>query len=80
MILRGLKNAGVLEVLHERIGRRPAVYVFPQLIAISEGGGGSETLMTHKCCGVTYFDFHDSQQSLGVIHVPQRCVLQEAMK
>ena len=37
-ILRGLKNAGVLEVLHERIGRRPAVYVFPQLIAISEGG------------------------------------------
>ncbi len=36
MILRGLKNAGVLEVLRERIGRRPAVYVFPQLIAISE--------------------------------------------
>jgi Fic family protein len=32
-----LQNAGVLEVLHERRGRRPAVYVFPQLIAISEG-------------------------------------------
>jgi Fic family protein len=37
-ILEQLKNAGVLEVLRERIGRRPAVYVFPQLIAISEGG------------------------------------------
>ena len=36
-ILKGLKNAGVLEVLRDRIGRRPAVYVFPQLIAISEG-------------------------------------------
>ena len=36
-ILEQLKNAGVLEVLRERIGRRPAVYVFPQLIAISEG-------------------------------------------
>ena len=35
-ILSGLKNAGVLEVMRERIGRRPAVYVFPQLIAISE--------------------------------------------
>jgi Fic family protein len=36
-ILRELKNARVLEVLRERQGRRPAVYVFPQLIAISEG-------------------------------------------
>ncbi len=34
--MSGLKNAGVLEVMRERIGRRPAVYVFPQLIAISE--------------------------------------------
>lgn len=38
MILKQLKNAGVLEVLQERIGRRPAVYIFPQLITISEGG------------------------------------------
>jgi len=37
-ILRELKNARVLEVLRERQGRRPTVYVFPQLIAISEGG------------------------------------------
>jgi len=37
-ILRELKNARVLEVLRERQGRKPAVYVFPQLIAISEGG------------------------------------------
>jgi len=37
-ILRELTNASVLEVLRERQGRRPAVYVFPQLIAISEGG------------------------------------------
>ncbi len=36
MILE-LQNAGVLEVLHEQRGRRPAVYVFSQLIAISEG-------------------------------------------
>ena len=36
-ILKQLKNAGILEVLRERQGRRPAVYVFPQLIAISEG-------------------------------------------
>jgi len=38
-ILKQLENAGILEVLRERIGRRPAVYVFPQLIAISEGAG-----------------------------------------
>ncbi len=37
-ILKQLKNAGVLKVLQERIGRRPAVYIFPQLITISEGG------------------------------------------
>ena len=37
-ILRELTNARVLEVLRERQGRRPTVYVFPQLIAISEGG------------------------------------------
>ena len=37
-ILRELKNARVLEVLRERQGRRPTVYVFPRLIAISEGG------------------------------------------
>ena len=37
-ILRELKNARILEVLRERQGRRPTVYVFPQLIAISEGG------------------------------------------
>jgi len=36
-ILRELKNTRVLEVLHEGQGRRPAVYVFPELIAISEG-------------------------------------------
>ncbi len=28
--------------------------------------------MTHKCCCVTYFGFCDAQQSLCVIHAPQR--------
>jgi hypothetical protein len=37
-ILKGFKSAGVLDVLRKSIGRWPAVYVFPQLIAISEGG------------------------------------------
>ncbi len=38
-ILKELKNARVLEILRERRGRRPTVYVFPELIAICEGKG-----------------------------------------
>jgi hypothetical protein len=37
-ILKQLTDAGIIEVLAEKEGRRPAMYVFPRQIAITEEG------------------------------------------
>jgi Fic family protein len=37
-ILRQLSDAGIIEILAEKEGRRPAMYAFPRLIAITEEG------------------------------------------
>ena len=36
-MLKQLETAGIVEVLHVGSGRRPTTYIFPELIAISEG-------------------------------------------
>ena len=39
-ILRVCRNMGMIEVLHEASGRRPAIMWFPDLMAIAEGSDG----------------------------------------